>query len=112
MSQILAQWIVSALCLILVAYFVPGFKISGFMSALIAAVVVGILNATIWWALIFLTLPINILSLGLFTFVVNAIVLRLAAALVPGFSIVGWGPAIFGACILALEHSLLRFVFR
>ncbi len=112
MSQILTQWIVSALTLLVAAYFVPGFKLVGFVPALIAALVVGVLNATLWWVLLVLTLPLNILTLGLFTFVINAIILKFAAALVPGFEINGWLPAIIGAFVLAIENSLLKFLFE
>jgi putative membrane protein len=111
MTAILVQWLLSSLCLLLAAYIVPGFRIKGFGSALVAAVVVGILNATIWWIFFILTLPINILTLGLFTFVVNAAVLRLAAALLPGFEIRGWMPALLGALVLAVENTLVRLFF-
>ena len=83
MIYALIHWFVSALALLLTAYLVRGFKVAGFGSALIAAVVIGLANVSIWPVLIFLTLPINILTLGFFTFVVNGIVLRLCAALLP-----------------------------
>lgn len=107
MLEILFTWILSAICLYLTAVIVPGFIIKSFGSAMIASVVVGLFNALIRPILLFLTLPINILTLGLFTFVVNAIVLRLSAGLLKGFDINGWIPAIIGAVILALVQYFL-----
>ena len=101
----LMHLIVSAFALMCTAALVPGFKLSGFISALITAVVVGFANVIVWPILIFLTLPINVLTLGLFTFVVNGAVLKICAALVPGFEIRSWGSAIFGAIILSLVSA-------
>jgi putative membrane protein len=105
----LIHWVVSALALLITAYVVPGFEISGFIAALIAAIVVGFANSTLGWILIALTLPINILTLGLFTFVVDGIVLKMCAAIVPGFKITSWGAAIFGALILAIVRTVLQY---
>ncbi len=111
MFDLLVVWIFSSLCLYVTAALVPGFVIKGFGSAMVAAVFVGLFNAVIRPILLFLTLPINILTLGLFTFVVNAIVLRLAAGLLKGFDINGWIPAIIGAIVLAIIQSLLFWLF-
>lgn len=107
MLSLLVTWILSALCLYLTAIIVPRFTIHSFPSALWAAVVIGFLNMVLRPILWFLTLPINILTLGLFTFVVNAIILKLAAKLLKGFDIDGWLPAILGAIVLAILQSLL-----
>ena len=89
------------------SYLVPGFKIGGFGSAMLASVVIGFLNAVLRPLLLLLTLPVNILTLGLFTFVVNAIVLKLAAGLLSGFDIDGWGSAVIGAVVLSIVHLII-----
>ncbi|MDB5037463.1 MAG: hypothetical protein JWQ35_991 [Bacteriovoracaceae bacterium] len=110
MVHVIIHWLVSAVALIITAYLVRGFEVKNFFSAMMAAVVIGLANIFIWPVLIFLTLPLNILTLGLFTFVVNGIVLKICAALMPGFEIRSWGAAIFGALILAIVGTLLHTV--
>jgi putative membrane protein len=96
----LIHWMVSALALMLTAYLVKGFKVKSFFAALIAAIAIGFANAVIWPVLIFLTLPINIITFGLFTF---------SAAFLPGFEIDGWLSAIFGSIILSLVSTGLHY---
>ena len=105
----LVHWVVSAASLLLTSKIMPGFDVKGFGSALWAAFVIGVANVLIWPLLIFLTLPINLLTLGLFTFVVNGAVLKICAALLKGFDIKGWAPAIFGAIVLSLVSTLLHY---
>ena len=105
------QWLVATLTVLLTAYFVPGFKVSGLGGALIASVVIGLANLLIRPFLLFITLPINILTLGLFTWVVNAATLRLAAFFSPGFSIDGWIPALVGAFLVSLISTILYAIF-
>ncbi len=112
MTVYLIHWLVAALCLGITAYIVPGFTISNIFAALIAALVVGLLNIILWPILAILTLPLTIVTFGLFLFVVNALVLKFGAALVPGFSINGFLPAIVGAIVLTLVGWLARFVFN
>ena len=95
MLNALINWLLSALSLMIVAHVVRGFDISGFGAALIAALVIGLVNATIGLFLKIVTLPLTLLSLGVFWFVINALMLKLASALVPGFSIQGFSPAFF-----------------
>lgn len=102
MKDFIVHWVVSALLLVLVDYFVGGIAIANFGYALVAALVLGVLNCLVRPLLIIITLPITILTLGLFLFVVNALVFGLAAALVPGFEIAGFGAALFGALLLTL----------
>jgi putative membrane protein len=90
---------------------VKGFHVSSFPAALFSAVLIGIANVLIWPILIVLTLPLNILTFGLFTFVVNGIVLRMCAAFVPGFDIQSWTAAIFGSVVLSLVSIGLHFIF-
>ena len=112
MMTYLLHWLVAALSLGVTAYIVPGFKISNVFAALIAALVVGFLNIVLWPILAVLTLPLTLITFGLFLFVVNALVLKFGAALVPGFSIDGFLPAIVGAVVLTLVGWLARFVFN
>lgn len=101
----LIHWLVIALALLGIAYFVPGFRVSSIGVAIAAAAILGIINLVIRPILLVLTLPINILTLGLFTFVINALMLKLAAALVPGFAIIGFWPALLGALVLAVVNA-------
>ncbi len=111
MLELISVWILSALAIYVTAALTPGFVLKGFGAAMIASVVIGLLNMTIRPVLLILTLPINILTLGLFTIVVNAIVLRLSAGLLKGFDIDGWLPAFLGAIVLALVQALLFYMF-
>lgn len=110
MIELLGSWILFSLAIYVTAAITPGFTLKGFGSAMLASLVLGFLNVVLRPILIFLTLPINILTLGLFTIVVNAIVLRLTAGALKGFDISGWLPAIIGAVILALVQSLIFWV--
>lgn len=105
----LLHWIVNALVLLLVSHFVSGFHISGFVSALFAVVIIGIVNATLGLFLKVMTFPLSFLTLGLFVFVIDAIVLWFSSKLVPGFSVTGFKPALIAALILALIQTLLGF---
>jgi len=102
MRDLLVHLIVSALLLALVDYFVDGITIAGFGHALIAAAVLGLVNAVIRPVLVILTLPITIVTLGLFLLVINALMMVLAASVVPGFTVTSFGAAIFGGILLAL----------
>ena len=83
--EFLISWVASAIIILLLTYILPGITVAGFVSALLVALVWGLLNAFIKPVLMVLTLPINILTLGLFTFVINALLVMLVAAIVPGF---------------------------
>jgi len=112
MTNLLLTWLLSAVSLLIVAYVVKGFDINGFGSALIAAVVIGLVNGTIGFFLKVVTFPLTILTLGLFWWVINALMLKLAAALVPGFNINGFFPALVGALVLSLVNLLLRTLLQ
>jgi putative membrane protein len=103
----IAIWFLTSIAFLITSYLVPGFKVVTLGTALWAAALVGILNVVLRPILILLTLPINIITLGLFTFVVNAMVLKLAASLIKGFEISNWTSAIIGAIILTLVHWAL-----
>lgn len=100
--SILLRWFLSALTLFLVALLVPGFHVAGLYAAFIAALILGLINAIIRPVLLILTLPINVLTLGLFTFVINALMLLLASSIVKGFDVDGFGPALVGALVITL----------
>jgi putative membrane protein len=108
MTNLLVTWLLSAVSLLIVGYVVKGFDISGFGSALIAAVVIGLVNGTIGFFLKVVAFPLTILTLGLFWWVINALMLKVAAALVSGFKINGFLPALVGALALSLVNLLLR----
>ena len=108
--RLLLHWILSAVAVWIVARFVPGIAVSGPVAALIAALVIGLINATLGLLLKILTFPLTILTLGLFWFVINAMMLELAAALVPGFYVRGFIPALIGAVMLSLVSSVLQWL--
>jgi putative membrane protein len=110
MAHLLINWLLSALSLVIVAHVVSGFRISGFGAALIAAIVIGLVNGTIGFLLKIVTFPLTILTLGLFWLVINAMMLMLASAFVPGFKIDGFLPAFFGAIVLSLVNMGLRLL--
>lgn len=106
----LIYWAVSACAILLTSKIISGFKVSGFWAAFFAALLIGIVNTFIWPVLIFLTLPINILTLGLFTFVINGAIIKIAAALLPGFEVDGWLSAIFGAILFSILNTILHYL--
>lgn len=99
---LLASWIINALALLIVSNVIPGFEVSDFYAALVAALILGFVNATIRWILVILTLPITIVTLGLFTFVINALMIWLVATIVEGFSVTSFSAALMGAILLWL----------
>ncbi len=105
--SILINWLVNALGILITAYLLPGVHISGFGTALITALVLGIVNAFIKPILLFLTLPINILTLGLFIFVINALIILLVSNLVSGFKVDGFWWALIFSIILSIINSFL-----
>ena len=105
---ILINWIVSALVIFSVAYVLPGVHVASFPVALVVALVLGIINAFLKPVLIILTLPINILTLGLFTFVINALLILLASKLVPGFIVDGFLWAFVFGIILSIANTLVH----
>lgn len=109
MLKLLLKWVLSAAALLLVAYLVPGIHV-GHVAAIIAAVVIGLINAVLRPVLVILTLPITILTLGLFILIINAALFMLAAAIVPNFTIHGWRAAIVGAILYAVFGWLINFV--
>jgi putative membrane protein len=112
MRGVLVSWAATAAALLLGAYLLGGVEVEGIGAALIAAVVVGLINAFVRPVLFMLTLPINLLTLGLFTFVINAILLALAAYVVPGFAVSGFLSALALALIVAVVNALAGAAFK
>ncbi|HMA81185.1 MAG TPA: phage holin family protein [Candidatus Binatia bacterium] len=108
MLDLLMHWFLSSGSLLIVSYLFPGIQVKGLGAALIAPIVIGFINATIGLVLKILTLPLTILTLGIFWLVINALMLQLAAAIVPGFYVGGFISAFFGAIVLSLINMLLR----
>jgi putative membrane protein len=102
MIFLLIKWFALALAVMFVAWVVPGIRVANFTSALWVCVVIGIINIFIRPLVMLITLPINLLTLGLFTFVVNALLLMLAGFLVPSFSVNGFLSALFGSILLSI----------
>jgi len=108
MLYLIVNWLLSALSLIIVAHIVPGFQVQSFGTALVASLVIGLINATLGLLLKVLTLPLTIVTFGLFLFVINALILRMTSGLVSGFYVESFGPAFIGAIVLALVTTVLR----
>jgi putative membrane protein len=107
---LILQWLLSAVSLVIVAHIVPGFMVRSFGSALLAALVIGLVNATIGIVLKILTFPLTIVTFGLFLLVINALMIMLASSMLDGFHVSGFWPAFFGAIVLAILNSILRSV--
>ncbi|MFH1081094.1 MAG: phage holin family protein [Pseudomonadota bacterium] len=108
MTELLLRWLILTAAILSAAYLINGIVVRDFLSAFLAAAVLGILNAIFRPLLILLTLPLNILSLGLFTFVINAFLLKTASGVIPGFEVHGFWTALFGALIITLVSGLLN----
>jgi putative membrane protein len=108
MGGLLIHWLISTASLLIVSYLLPGIAVRSIGSALIASIVIGLINATLGIVLKILTLPLTLLTFGLFLLVINALMLQLASYLVPGFFVSGFWSAFFGAIVLSLVSMALR----
>lgn len=106
MKNILIKWVIYALIIMFTAWIIPGIHVVGFLAALLVAIVMALINAFIKPILKIITLPINILTLGLFTLILNALLLMLAGAVTPGFVVDGFWSAFFGSIIIAILGSV------
>ena len=109
---ILVQWVLYAVALLVVSRIVPGFHVAGLWPALIASLVIGLLNATVGLFLKIVTFPLSILTLGLFLLVINSLMILLASSIVRGFTVRGFFPAFWGAVVLALLGMLIKAVMK
>ena len=110
--MLLLHCLLSALALLLVSRIVPGFEVRGFGPALIASLVIGLLNATVGLLLKIVTFPISILTLGIFLLVISGLMILLASGIVPGFHVRGFIPAFWGAVVLALLGMVIRAIVK
>jgi putative membrane protein len=108
MQGILIRWLTTTAAILAAAYLLDGIQVSSFLTAVIAAAILGILNAFFRPIVLLLTLPINILSLGLFTFIINAVMLKMASGIIPGFSVYGFWAAVFGSFLISIISWLLN----
>jgi putative membrane protein len=100
--HLVIRWLINAAALLALPYLFSSIQVDSVQVALIAALILGLLNALIRPILIILTLPINILTLGLFTFIINGLLFYAVAHLVKGFSVTGFWPAVFGAIVFSI----------
>ena len=112
MLRLLLHWILNAVALLIVSHFVVGFQVSSVVAALIAVIVIGLFNATLGLLLKIITLPLGILTFGLFFLVINAVILWFSSRFVPGFAVTSFKAAFLGALALAVLHLLFGFFGR
>lgn len=112
MLTLILIWLLNSVALLAVAYLLPGITIASFGSAMIAALVLGLLNTLVKPVLIFLTLPITIITLGLFLLVLNALVFWFAGSILSGFKVNGFWWAVIGAILYSIISSLLSTLLR
>lgn len=110
--SLLISWLLNALALVITAYLPTGIHVANYSTALFAAIIIGLLNVFIRPILLLLTAPLNLLTLGLFTFVVNAIVLWVAALLIPGLTIDNFWSAIIAAIVLSFVSTILSHLLK
>ena len=111
MMHLLIRWIVNAAALMLVAYLYPGVEVTSFGAAMVAALVLGLVNAVIRPILVLLTLPVTLLTLGLFLFVINALLFWLVAEVVQGFHVAGFGSALLGSILYSIITLITSWIF-
>ena len=109
---LLLRWIINALAIFAIAYFLPGIGVSGIYAAFIAALILGIINAILRPLLVLLTLPINVITLGLFTLVINALLFWFASTIVKGFEVADFKAAFLGALIMWLVSWITNWLFK
>jgi putative membrane protein len=110
--RLILNWLLSTLALLATAYLLPGIHVDGFLAALWAALVIGLVNGTLGALLKFITFPITLLTLGLFWLVINGMMLMLASWFTPGFAVAGFFSAFFGALLLSILNLLLRWLTK
>ena len=112
MLNFILTWVLAAISLSITAYLVPGLSVASWQAAAVAVVVMGLVNAIVKPILTLLTLPLTLLTFGLFLLVINAISLGLVGYLTPGFTVAGFFPAIIGSIVLSLVSGLIDSVFQ
>lgn len=112
MRGLFLKWLVLTVSILFSAYIIGGIEVTSFFSAFFAAAILGILNTFFRPILIVLTLPINLLTFGLFTFVINALILKMASGVIPGFYVHGFWAAVFGSLVISIVNWFLSSFFR
>jgi putative membrane protein len=112
MFRALIHWVLSAIALMVAAQLVPGFYVNDIQSAMLAAVVIGVLNATLGFLMKVITFPFAIITFGIFLLVINASMIMLASRIVTGLTVYGWVPAFCAAAVLAVLGMLIRAVMK
>lgn len=107
---IIIKWLLNGVAIVITAYLLPGVSLTGFGAALVTALVLGLINTFIKPVLMLLTLPLNILTLGLLTFVINALLIMLTSALVSGFTVHGFGWALLFSLVLSIVSYILNVI--
>lgn len=110
--RFLLRWIITALTLVLLTKIIAGFSVDNFYAAFIAALVIGLLNAIVRPVLLVLTLPVTIVTLGLFTFVINALLIWLTSTVVKGFDVAGFWPALLAALVLWAVGTITNWIIH
>lgn len=110
MQRALLHWALSALAIAIVSHIVPGFIVKDAVTALIAAIVIGFVNGTIGFILKIVTLPLTLMTLGIFWFIINALMLEVSSAFIPGFAVANFASAFWGAIVLSLVNVALRML--
>jgi len=105
---IVIRWVILTAAIMFASYLLDGIHVSGFFSALFAAAILGVLNVILRPVLLLLTLPINILTLGLFTFVINAILLMMVSGVIAGFNVSDFWSALFGSLLISIVNAILN----
>jgi len=110
--KLLVRWLINALAFLIVSKLISDFHVRGFLDAMIAAVVFGLVNSTLGLVLKVVTFPFTIVTFGLFLVVINAVMLKMAAAVTPGFEVSSWKAAFIGAILLSLITSVLHWIIK
>ena len=105
---LLVRWLILTAAIMVASYLIQGIEVNGFFSAFFAAAILGVLNVFFRPILLILTLPINILTLGFFTFIINAVLLKMASGVISGFVVHGFWSAVFGGLIISVVRWLLN----
>jgi putative membrane protein len=108
MQGIFLRWLILTIAIVVTSYLLDGIQVAGFFSAFFAAAILGVLNAFFRPVIFILTLPINVLTLGLFTFVINAMLLKMASGVISGFVVEGFWAAVFGSLLISLVSFILN----
>ncbi|NLT21591.1 MAG: phage holin family protein [Syntrophorhabdus sp.] len=109
---LLLKWLIMAASIIIAAYFIPGVRVGSFFSALWVALFLGVVNVLVRPVLILITLPINILTLGLFTFVINAVLILLASSVIKGFEVAGFWWALLYSVVLSAVNYIINLIVQ